>query len=251
MRDAFGADYSYLSKLWEAISPDPMLQEYETDYRWLSQVYVSVQPTTGTGTLIWHALGAKTVELIHENVHVEAIHDDLEEIVLDAELLEAVLGTPDPHKKAREIEIKVAHRLRKHIGDPRYRALSERLEALRERHEQGLLHSLEFLKRLLDLAKDLVEAEKEIPPEEDEDRGRAALTELFEEARNEDTPVVVERVVNDIDEIVRYVRFPGWQNTSAGEREVRKALRKTLFKYKLHQDRELFDKAYGYIKQYY
>ena len=97
----------------------------------------------------------------------------------------------------------------------------------------------------------MIQAEKEVPPEEDEDRGKTALTELFEEARNEETPIVVERVVNDIDEIVRYVRFDGWQTTSAGEREVRKALRKTLFKYKLHQDTELFDKAYGYIKQYY
>ena len=50
---------------------------------------------------------------------------------------------------------------------------------------------------------------------------------------------------------MRRVRFPDWQTTSAGEREVKKALRKTLFKYKLHQDKELFIKAYGYIKQYY
>jgi type I restriction enzyme R subunit len=62
---------------------------------------------------------------------------------------------------------------------------------------------------------------------------------------------MVERVVNDIDEIVRVVRFPGWQNTSAGEREVKKALRGALFKYKLHSDLELFEKAYGYIRQYY
>jgi len=41
------------------------------------------------------------------------------------------------------------------------------------------------------------------------------------------------------------------RSTSAGEREVKKALRETLFKYKLHQDQELFIKAYGYIKQYY
>jgi len=60
-----------------------------------------------------------------------------------------------------------------------------------------------------------------------------------------------ERVVGDIDEIVRLVRFPGWQHTSAGEREVKKALRKTLFKYKLHAEEELFEKAYGYVKQYY
>ena len=57
--------------------------------------------------------------------------------------------------------------------------------------------------------------------------------------------------VPDIDEIVRLVRFPGWQDTLAGEREIKKALRKALFKYKLHADEELFEKAYSYIRQYY
>jgi len=38
--------------------------------------------------------------------------------------------------------------------------------------------------------------------------------------------MVVERIVTDIDEIVRLVRFPGWQNTKAGEREVQKQLGK-------------------------
>ena len=251
MRDAFAADYSVISQLWEAISPDPILGQYQTDYIWLSQVYESLKPPGGNGKLLWHALGAKTLEIIHENVQVMAIHDDLEEIVLDAELLEAVLGTPDPGGKAKEIEIKIAARLRKHMRNPRFRALSERLELLKERHEAGQLHSLEFLKQLLELATDLVETEKDVPPEEDEDRGKAALTALFEEVRNEQTPIVVERVVTEIDEIVRVVRFDGWQDTSAGEREVRKALRKTLFKFKLHQDAELFDKAYGYIRQYY
>lgn len=37
----------------------------------------------------------------------------------------------------------------------------------------------------------------------------------------------------------------------AGEREVRKALRKTLFKYALHQDEDLFETAFGYIRQHY
>ena len=57
--------------------------------------------------------------------------------------------------------------------------------------------------------------------------------------------------MDDIDEIVRMVRFDGWQATNAGEREVRKALRRTLVKYKLHTDVELFEKAYGYVKEYY
>ena len=69
--------------------------------------------------------------------------------------------------------------------------------------------------------------------------------------KTKDTPIIVERVVGDIDEIVRIVRFPGWQKTTAGEREVKGALRKTLLKYRLHQQTELFEKAYGYIVQYY
>lgn len=251
VRDGFAADYSYLEKLWEALSPDPTLAQYEAEYRWLSQVYVSVQPTTGTGRLIWHSLGAKTIELIHRNVHVDAVRDDLDKIVLDAELLEAVLGSPDPKKKSKEIEIKLSKRLRQHPSNPTYRKLSERLEALKDRHEQGQLHSVQFLKELLDLARELVQVERATPPEKDEDRGKAALTALFEGVRNEKTPVIVERVVGDIDEIVRHVRFPGWQQTSGGEREVKKALRRTLLKYKLHAEEELFEKAYGYIKQYY
>lgn len=250
MRDNFAAEYSLLGKLWEAISPDAILGQYTKDYRWLSQVYQSVQPSSGHGKLIWHSLGAKTIELIHQNVHVDAVRDDLDTLVLDADLLEAVLSNPDP-KKAKEIDIKVARRLRKHLGNPKFKALSERLDALRDRFEAGVLNSVEFLKQLLQIAKEVLQAEKEIPPEEDEDRGKAALTELFNEVKTAETPIMVERVVADIDEIVRLVRFPGWQDTLAGEREIKKALRKALFKYKLHADEELFEKAYSYIRQYY
>lgn len=41
------------------------------------------------------------------------------------------------------------------------------------------------------------------------------------------------------------------QQTIAGEREVKKALRRTLLKYKLHEDEDLFDRAYAYIEEYY
>jgi type I restriction enzyme R subunit len=182
---------------------------------------------------------------------VDAVRDDLETLVVDADLLEAVLGVRDPGKKAKEIEIKVSRWLRKRLHDPRFKDLGEGLEALKERHEQGLLTSVEFLKELLNLARDVASAERAVPPIDREAQGKAALTQLFEEAKNADTPIIVERVVNDIDEIVRVVRFDGWQNTHAGEREVKLALRKTLFKYRLHQDQDLFDRAYGYIREYY
>jgi hypothetical protein len=58
-------------------------------------------------------------------------------------------------------------------------------------------------------------------------------------------------IVTDIDDIVKKVRFHEWQQTTQGERLVQKELRRTLLKYKLHTDQALFDKAYGYIRQYY
>ena len=250
VRDNFAAEYSVLNKIWEALSPDAVLSAYEKDYKWLSQVYQSVQPSSGHGKLIWHSLGAKTIELIHQNVHVDAVRDDLDTLVLDADLLEAVLSNPDP-AKGKEIEIKLIRRLRKHLGNPKFKQLSERLDALKDRFESGQINSVEFLKHLLEIAKETLQAEKEVPPEEDEDRGKAALSELFNDIKTPETPIIVERVVTDIDEIVRLVRFPGWQSTVAGEREVKKALRKTLFKYKLHADEELFEKAFNYIRQYY
>lgn len=54
---------------------------------------------------------------------------------------------------------------------------------------------------------------------ENEDRGKAPISELLEQGRSANTPIIVERIVTKIDEIVRLVRFPGWQITSAGERE--------------------------------
>ena len=248
-RDAFAADFTQLSILWEALSPNPILTPSEADYRWLAQVYDSLRPPSGNGKLLWHALGAKTVELIHRHVKVQAVRDDLETLVMDAALIEELMN--DPETKVVEVEVQIAGRLRRHGKDPKFVALSERLEQLRLKHEQGLLNSLEFLKSLLDLAKDVVEAEKVVEPIQQENQAIAALTELFQSVKNSDTPVIVERVVSEIDEIVKQVRFPDWQQTEAGEREVKRALRRCLLKYKLHNDGDLFDRAYGYIREYY
>ncbi len=251
IRDKFAGEYSVLSTIWEALSPDPVLSPYAKDYKWLTQVYESVKPPSGSGKLLWHALGAKTIRLIHENVHVESVRDDVETLVLDAQVLEEILKDAEPGKKAKEIEIKLIARLRRHVGNPKFTALGERLEKIKERHEQGFLSSLEFLKAILEIAKEVLEAERESDPEDDRDKAKEALTELFKEAKGKNTHIIVERIVADIDEIVKKVRFPAWQQTGQGERLVQKELRRTLLKYKLHTDQELFDKAYGYIRQYY
>jgi type I restriction enzyme R subunit len=248
-RDRFALTFTDLARIWEALAPDPALIPYVDDYRWLAQVYDSLRPPSGNGKLLWHALGAKTIALIGKHVDVRGIRDDLDSLVLDADLIEEMLHDPDRH--IAHVEAEISNRLRRRAGDPTFKQLSERLEDLRLKHEQGLLASVEFLKSLLDLGRDVVAAERTEPAPPREDRAKAVLTELFESVRNGETPVIVERIVADIDAIVRVVRFDGWQHTEAGEREVKKALRSTLLKYKLHKDHDLFDRAYEYIRQYY
>ena len=121
-------------------------QNWENDFKLVDGVlYGGIGiDYVGNGKLIWHSLGAKTIELVHENVSLETIRDDLETLVLDAEVIEGLLASQDPKKKSKEIEIKLIARLRKHAGNPVFVALGERLEKLKERHELGLLHSLDF-----------------------------------------------------------------------------------------------------------
>ncbi|MBZ0215835.1 MAG: type I restriction endonuclease subunit R, partial [Fimbriimonadaceae bacterium] len=219
-RDAFAREFLVLARLWEMLSPEASLMKRKGDYRWLSQVYESVKPTGGHGKLIWHALGSKTLDIIHENVSVIDVRDDLDTLVMDADFLAELLEQQSP-KAIKELEIKLVARLRKHLNNPRFIALGMQLEELRRRHEQGIIASIEFLKMLLKIARDVVRAEKEVESVIEvapEDQGMAALTELFREIQSGDTPKMVERIVVDIDEIVRIVRFPGWQTTNKGER---------------------------------
>ena len=249
-KDAFAKDYKFLSKLWESLSPDKILDLYHPDYKWLSQVFESVRPASDSiGKLLWFSLGAQTTKLIHDNIHVGDVHQ-LDEFVLDADVIEDIFNNPDP-KNAEQLEKILIKRFKKLGGDPRFKKLSDRLEALRDKAEQGLITSIEFVKELCKIAKETLQAEKELIEEIQEKSPKAALTELFLELKTDSTPAVVERIVGDIDAIVRAISFPGWQHSNQGEREVQQALRKSLLKYKLHKDQILFDRAYGYIKEYY
>ncbi len=249
-KDAFARDYKYLSKLWESLSPDNILDSFNADYKWLSQVFESVKPASDNiGKLLWFSLGAQTTKLIHENIHVGEVHQ-LEEFVLDADVIEEIFNNPDP-KNAKKLEKILIKRFQRHAGDPKFKKLSERLEELRNKAEQGLITSIEFVKELCKLAKETVQAEKELEDLIQEKTPQAALTELFLELKTDQTPAVVERIVMDIDAIVRVMRFPGWQQSVSGEREVQSSLRKILWaKYKI-KDQVLFDRAYAYIKEYY
>lgn len=250
IKDEFGKAYSIVSQLWEALSPDPMLKPFRDDYKWLTDVYESVRPADITGRLVWHALGAKTIDLISQHVRVEIPQGD-ETIVLDAQTIEDLMTGKRSDVPIEEIEKQITARIARHLNNPVFIELGQRLNDLRERYADIQQSSLDFLRELLELAADTVAAEKaeaEIPREE---KGKAALTELFEALKGDETPIIVENVVGRIDEVVRGIRFEGWQSTIAGDQEVRKALRQTLYVQFKIRDNDVYEKALGYVREYY
>jgi type I restriction enzyme R subunit len=247
-KDAFAAQFNVLKRFWEAITPDPYLNAFRKDYRWLAQVYESIKPVGGLGSLLWESLGPETIKLIHENTEIDRIRDDIDELVMDAESV-FELTEEEKKKKAKKLNLSLMAKVRSK-NDPRFEELGQRLERLKDKYEAGVLSSLDWLKELLDAAREMVRLENETHEEVIPD-DKQALTEIFLELRNGTTPQIIANVVEDIDKIVRATRFDGWQSTHAGQKEIQKVLRQTLFKYKLHKEQELFEKAYGYIREHY
>lgn len=123
-----------------------------------------------------------------------------------------------------------------------------------EQNEIKRYTSIDFLKQLLELARDLLKEEKEVDqPQDKRAQARAALTDLFQSIKTEETPIIVEQVVNDIDnEVVNIIRqFTDAFKSVTTKREIKKKLRSILWvKYQI-KDNDVFEKAYQYIEMYY
>lgn len=251
-KDEFGADYRLLNRVWNALSPDSCLVPYKQDYVWLSKVYQSVRPGDITGKLIWASLGNKTLQLVHDNITSEETIVSEKTIALDSEMLEKMIGNEESsRKKAKKLEMDLVAFIHMHDHDERYIALGKRVEELRLAVESGLMNSIEFIKTLLEIAREAAQMERNSPPVGSEERGKSALTKLFETVKRDNTPLIVERLVADIDGLVKGVRFPGWKNTSEGRKTITRSLREVIMvKYKI-RDKEVFRKACEYVEQYY
>lgn len=250
----FARHFARLAKAWEIVSPDASLNDFQNDYTWLAQVYQSVRPVGG-GNLIWTLLGAKTIEIIHNNIDTIDIGTPLEELVVDADVIESVLEDEKKRKKKIiEVEKMLRLRLGEHKGDPKYKKFAEKLDELRQRMQENLMSSIDFLKQLLELAKELLEEERKVDaPEDRRLQARNALTELFESTCTDKTPEVVKNVVNDIDnEVVNIVRqFKNAFQSVTARQQIRQKLRSILWiKYQI-KDSDVFEKAYQYIEMYY
>ncbi|CAM4008296.1 type I restriction endonuclease subunit R [Janibacter anophelis] len=273
-RDRFATRFGLLEGIWETAWPHPRLGPHREDYGFLAKVYQNIKPSSSNLDLLWHRLGAKTLDLVHSRIGpVTLTATTKEAVVADAGTIQTLLDDPTfahletevQDKSAQQVLDSITKRLQARIdgdtGDHKvWATLAERLEALRERAIGQAENALDWLRDLLTTARDLTVAEHAeddggregldaLPPLTDPNVG--ALTQIFQEYAPADTPVLIGRIVEQVDSIAREVCHPGWVAKDASVRDVRLALRKTLKQNGLSHDGDLFDRAYGYIEQHY
>lgn len=285
-RDAFAREFLLAQKLYEFLDPEHGLTtDQQLDYRWLAKIYQSVQPATSSDALLWHRLGTKTHALIAQHIgDIEIGQRGATTIVLDEESIEQLKmlgldGDAKPDEKTPPTAAEVIDSIQKRLdarlsgqpGHSVYRSLAERLDSLRQTYIETAEDSVEFLKKLLEVARAVVEAEKEQVAEEgaaavadgDEpdsllpEERIGALTQIFNEYAPEATPEIVELVVLEIDSVLMSatggtrVAFRGWQQSTAGDKAVKVEIRAALKKFGLPPTGELFDRAYAYVAEHY
>jgi type I restriction enzyme R subunit len=265
-RERFAADFQYVEGIWEALAPDSRLEPRKSDYRWLAKIYGAVTPSDGDSALLWARLGAKTLALVHEHISNVQVRNPLFDVVIadevtvkrliDEGLLDATDAPEVTSKTAEEILDSIAGRIarrRDRHDHPVYKALAERLEQLRQAQLAKAEDSIEFLREIFTVARDLKAAENA------DDSGDlallpdprvGALTQIFQEYKPAGASIIIADVVHAVDRIVTEVGFDGWVNTET-EKDVRLALRKTLKQFNLPVKGELFDRAYEYIAENY
>lgn len=286
-RDDFARGFLKVHALWELLWPDEALVEQRGDYRWLAKVYASVQPSDSPDALLWLRLGAKTLALINEHVVALQVRAGVtDNVTIDEETLQALreMGfepvpepqpgggaepqpePPSPEEIIESIEQRIAARLSSDPDNPKYKSLATRLDQLRQMQLVEAADSVEFLKKLLEVAKDAVAADREDAEAAAEGTGeartngqlgllpeqrRGALTQIFNEYKPDVTPDIVENVVLEIDAVVSAARFTNWQTSREGTRLVKTEIRRALKKFGLPATNGLFDRAYDYVAEHY
>ena len=241
-----------MHKFWEKLHPRYTSYEQAEEYKFLSQIYTSIARSKGANVRIWRKLGPKTEKLIQDNIDV-TLRDDLEVLVMDENLIRKIKEGLKPHNP-KSIEIKITRRINRDPNNPKFIEIAEKLEKLKEKYNEKLLTNLEFLKELIILARSVLEIEKGAQQTRETNK-KNALTRVFEKSKIDSKEV--EKIIEEIDEIVTKERFDGWQNTINGTKLIKQKLLQILYKHKL-PDEELKDKpgtvfyeAYLYLREHY
>ena len=271
-RDEFIKGFISVQTIWEFLDPHKTLDKYRPEYRWLAQVYETIKPSGSSTQILWDKLGQKTIDLIHTNTSgVKVSGNSLQSLTIDPTYLASVqtlaqqgelpgISADDEEITIDDVIDSIANRIKRRMEkrpSKVYKSLAEKIERLRKQSVENADQSIEFLKRALEIAQQIVKADR-MAEEGTLDQNEAlfdphigALTQIVQQNMPEGLPVIINDLVTAIDTIVKQVIFTGWNESASGDKSVRKELRSTLNTFGLPPTGAVFDRAYEYVSENY
>jgi type I restriction enzyme R subunit len=223
----FEQNFKSLSRLWEAVAPDPCLYEHRFIYRWLCGVYVAHRRRKNRknkGT--YEELSAKTRKLIEEDTSFLEIADTLPVFKIDRNYVAKLDDLPTPADKAAALEAMLSAELSEDDPGFIYRLLGERLQKIKQRKDASDKAAEQRLKELQDIADEVARAKAE--------PARLNLTqpgeyELFAVLRKHATTQDENYVADCARRMIGHLRSqrlltPGWSNSKRGRMRVEQSL---------------------------
>lgn len=225
----FEHNFKSLERLWEAVSPDPVLYEHRYTYNWLCSVYVAYRRRKRGSSQrnTFGELSAKTRELIEQNTTFMAIADALPVFKIDKDYVTKLENLPTPADKAAALEATLTAELAEGDGNGfTYRHLGERLARLKAQKDAADKAAEEQLKELQDIADAKAAADQEPARLGLTQPGEYALfTVLREYSANKDEAYLADcarRLVTHLRD--NRLLLNGWSNSKGGRMRVEQSL---------------------------
>jgi type I restriction enzyme R subunit len=160
----FEHNFKSLERLWEAVSPDPVLYEHRYTYNWLCSIYIAHRRRQrgAASRDTFGELSAKTRELIEQNTTFMEIADSLPVFKIDKDYVTKLEDLPTPADKAAALEAVLTAELSEDDGGSfTYRQLGERLARLKAEKDAADKAAEKRLKELQDIANEKAKADEE------------------------------------------------------------------------------------------
>jgi len=224
-REDFYKFFKQLEMLYEIISPDKFLRDYINDYWRISYLYSIIRNAFAKRILLDKELMQKTANLVKKHVYSTDISSTLPIYEIKEDTLEA-LKKSNKSDKVKVINLRKS--ILKFIDDnqdtqPYLISIGEKAQIVIELYDDRRITTLEALKRLEEITKEINQARRE-QAEKDFDVNTFTIFWLFKKSKVAKSDILAVKI-NDIFEV-----YPNWRLNSKEARELTTQLYKILLK---------------------
>ena len=218
-RQEFYRFFRELEDLFEIISPDAFMREFQDDYDRVAALYALLRSAYEGGGLIDRDLARKTARLVQERTEASVIREAVEVYEINVQTLHKIAESQQPDTvKVFNLLKSIENAVREQAGvSPYLLSIGERAEAIAEAFKQRQVSTQEALSQLEGLTREINEARRE-QAERNISAESFTVYWLLKTAGVEAAESIAAKMQDT------FARYPHWRTSQQQAREVRRAL---------------------------